>query len=463
MKARGIFVGSVLAWTTIGAHADVVTDWSEITLDAIRHARSAPPLAARNLAMVHVAMYDAVNAVTRTHESYLDITFHVPSKASVEAAAAAAAHEVLRSLYPAEIATLDAALEASLAALTDDADVVEQGVNLGTAVGDLMLETRASDGTSASVSYTITNNSGDWQPTPPAFAQSPALPQWPNVKAFCLEDVASLRRPGPPALDSAEYATAFNEVKSLGAADSTTRTADQSLIANFWVDGPGTSTPPGHWFQIARDVAAQQGNTLEENARLFALIGLAVCDAGICAWDNKYAYNHWRPVTGIRAADTDGNDATEADADWTPFIPTPAFPAYISGHSTFSGAASKILALFYDQDDIAFDTTSDDVPNVTRSFERFSAAANEAGRSRIYGGIHWEYDNQDGLASGRELALEVFSNFLRPVESLDNDASDDADTDGGSTVQCAPLSGLTFGLMTLSMMGLRRARPHKRF
>lgn len=454
MTARRLFAMGMVFLCAVPTFADVITDWNEITLDAIRHGRTAPPLAARNLAMVQVAMYDAVNAVTQTHEAYLNITFYVPANASTQAAAAAAAHEVLRSLYPAEITTFDAALQSSLDALSDDADAIEQGVNLGTAVGDLMLETRAGDGASVSVPYTLSSNPGDWQPTPPAFAQAPALPQWPTVKTFCVHDVESLRRPGPPALDSAEYLTAYNEVKSLGAVDSTTRTADQSLIATFWVDGPGTATPPGHWFQIARDVAAQQGNTIEENARLFALIGLAVCDAGICAWDNKYAYNHWRPVTAIRAGDTDGNDDTQGDPDWTPFIPTPAFPAYISGHSTFSGAASKILALFYDRDDIAFTTTSDDVPNVTRSFERFSAAANEAGRSRIYGGIHWEYDNQDGLASGRELALDVFANFLRPLESVDTGA--DVDSGDSLSNQCAPLSGLTLGFLTLSMIGLRR-------
>lgn len=454
MTSRSIIAGIGIALTIQTAVADVVTDWNEITLDAIRRVRSAPPLAARNLAMVHVAMFDAINAVTNEYDPYLSITFDVPEGASAEAAAAAAAHEVLRSLYPTEIAAFDEGLTQTLASLTDNAAAIEKGVNLGTAIGDLMLETRANDGASVSVSYAIRSEPGEWQPTPPAYSQTPVLPQWPSVTPFCVSNVVALRRPGPPTLDSAEFATAFNETKALGAVDSSVRTGDQTLIANFWVDGPGTATPPGHWFQIARDVAAQQGNTLQQNARLFALIGLAVCDAGICAWDNKYAYNDWRPVTAIRAADTDGNDATEADPTWTPLITTPVFPSYVSGHSTFSGAASKVLALFYGRDDIAFTTASDDVSNVTRSFERFSEAANEAGRSRIYGGIHWEYDNQDGLAAGRELALEIFSNFLQPRDSSKDEHS--------AGVQCAPLSGLSVGMMALSMMGLRAAWPSQR-
>lgn len=242
------------------------------------------------------------------------------------------------------------------------------------------------------------------------------MPQWPGVKPFCVPDIANIRRPGPPLLISAEYTTTFNEAKLLGAKSSSARTPEQTQIALFWVDGPGTATPPGHWFQIARDISMQRGNTLEENARLFALLGMAECDAGICAWDNKYAYNDWRPITANRAADTDGNPDTIADPTWEPLIPTPPFPSYTSGHSTFSGAGAKVLALFYGTDEIEFTTTSDDVPGVTRTYKRLSQAANEAGRSRIYGGIHWEYDNQDGLAAGRELGGYVFENFLQPVD-----------------------------------------------
>jgi hypothetical protein len=224
---------------------------------------------------------------------------------------------------------------------------------------------------------------------------------------------------GPPALDSAEYAASFVEVKALGRATDSTRTEDQSEIALFWVNGPGTATPPGHWNSIAQLIAEQEGNTLAENARLFALLNLALADAAIASWDNKFFYNDWRPVTAIPAADTDGNDATTPDAEWLPFIPTPPFPDYTSGHSTFSGAGAKVLELFYGMDEIPFSTSSDGLPSVERSYDSFSQAADESGKSRVYGGIHWQYSNEDGLGSGRALAEHVVANYLNP-RTIDN-------------------------------------------
>ena len=396
------------------ATADIIVDWAEVTLDAIRTQRQAPVLAARSMAMVGIAMYDSVNFLDRGHEPYLDLSgILLLGPASAEAAVACAAHTVLSNLYPDQAEFLDAEFATSLAAIPDGL-AKTNGLALGLEVGTRVLALRANDGSSATVPYVIGDQPGDWQPTPPAFVQTPLQPHWPDVTPFCLPSGSALRRNPPPALDSFEYTVAFNEVKAIGSADSTVRTVDQTQIAFFWVDGPGTATPPGHWWQIARDVGAAQGNTLVDNARLFALIGLAVADAGICSWDAKYAYNFWRPVTAIRAADTDGNPDTEADPGWTSLIPTPPFPAYTSGHSTFSSAASKILALFYGRDDIAFTTTSDDVPGVSRSYASFSAAGDEAGRSRIYGGIHWEFDNVHALANGRELAGAVFADFLQP-------------------------------------------------
>ena len=254
---------------------------------------------------------------------------------------------------------------------------------------------------------------GAWEPTPPAFAPY-LLAQWGFVAPFVMESSAALRPNGPPPLDGAQWAAEYNEVKALGAAAGSTRTADQSQIARFWADGAGTETPPGHWNHIAQDVAAQQRNTLEQNARMFALLNLALADAAICAWDAKYAFNFWRPVTAIRFGDTDGNDATAADPAWSSFITTPPFPDYTSGHSTFSGAAARVLARFYGRDDIAFVTGSDALPGVTRSFAGFAAAAAEAGVSRIYGGIHYRSANQDGLAAGEAIGDLTFANFLQP-------------------------------------------------
>ena len=182
--------------------------------------------------------------------------------------------------------------------------------------------------------------------------------------------------------------------------DSTERTAEQTLIARFWADGAGTATPPGHWNQIADDVARQRDTDLVQNARLFALLNIALADAGIASWDAKYYYGFWRPITAIREAGADGNALTMPETDWSPLLATPPFPSYTSGHSTFSGAASEVLSFFFGPEHRVHHST-DDLPGVVRSFDSFSEAAEEAGMSRIYGGIHFGFDNRDGLAQGR--------------------------------------------------------------
>jgi hypothetical protein len=217
-------------------------------------------------------------------------------------------------------------------------------------------------------------------------------------------------------LTSAQYAADLNEVKSLGAMNSTTRTADQTNIARFWADGANTSTPPGHWNRIAQTVGTAQGNTLSENARMFALLNLAEADAAIVSWDNKFQTDFWRPITAIRLADQDGNAGTDPDPNWVPLITTPPFPTYTSGHSTFSAAAAEILSSFYGTDNISFTTSAEGAPGVPdRSFTSFSQAALEAANSRIYGGIHYRFDSEHGLENGRALGQFVFANELQPI------------------------------------------------
>lgn len=430
---------SLIALTVFGvasARADVVTDWNNAALDAIRVNRTPPPRASRTLAMLHVSIYDAVNGISRTHEPYLvrstvpasasaralrgldrareENPGHskVPASASKEAAASAAAHLVLSALFPTNTAAFDALHARTLAGIRTGPQK-RMGIVWGQKVGSLVLAARADDGSDATVAPPPALGPGDWVPTPPAFAPY-LLPQWGDLTPFTMSDHAQVRPPGPPALDSAAYATAFNEIKALGAAVGSTRTADQSQIALFWADGAGTETPPGHWNHIAQDVGAAQGNTMEENARLFALLNLAMADAAICAWDAKYTFHNWRPVTAIRMADLDGNPDTAPDPAWASFIVTPPFPDYVSGHSTFSGSAATVLAMFYGTDDISFTSVSDFLPGVTRSFTSFSSAAMEAMNSRLYGGIHYRFANEDGLASGLEIGQWAFTHYLQP-------------------------------------------------
>ena len=390
--------------------ADMVLQWNDVLLDAVRVDKTAPPKASRAMAIVHTAIFDTVNSIDREYTPYLTMV-DVHPRASKEAAVASAAYETLVALFPAQKETFDAKRVSSLAEITDGRAETD-GINAGKSVASAILARRATDGSSTVVSYTPGTDPGNWQPTPPALA-NPSLPQWPDVQPWAMTVGTQFRPSAPPALNSSKYAADFNQVKEIGSATSTTRTADQTAIAQFWANGPGTSTPPGHWNVIAQTVAETKHNSLEENARLFAMLNLALADAAIVSWDAKYEFDLWRPVTAIRQADTDSNAKTAADASWTPLLVTPPFPTYTSGHSTFSGAGAAILRAFFGTDRVSFDLPSETSGVANRSFTSFSQAAAESGISRIYAGIHFGFDNTAGLESGKRLGNFVAANFLK--------------------------------------------------
>ena len=385
------------------ARGDVVTDWNNATLDAIRAGRTAPPIASRSLAILHVSIYDAVNGIARTHEPYL-VPSAVPASASREAAASAAAHEALVNLFPAYASNFDA-LHAAILATIADGPHKTAGIVWGEFVTNQILAARANDGSNAIVPPPGGSGPGVWVPTPPAFLPY-LLPQWGFVTPFAMSSSSQFRPPGPPALDSQQYAADYEEVKQLGPVVGSTRTEDQTEIALFWADGAGTETPPGHWNSIAQIIADAHGNTLEENARLFALLNIAMGDAAICAWDAKYTFDFWRPVTAIAFA--------EPELNWMSFIITPPFPEYVSGHSTFSGAAATVFPLFFGTEDLPFTTGSDFLPGVYRSFSTCLDAADEAAVSRLYGGIHFRSANEDGLQAGMSIGQWTFAHYLQP-------------------------------------------------
>src|SRR5215471_1156314 len=385
------------------AIADVVTNWNNSALDAIRADRTAPPIASRNLAILHAAIYDAVNGITRTHEPYL-VPSAVPASASRQVAASAAAHEALVSLFPGSASGFDALHTAILAGIPDGSQKTN-GITWGEFVASQILAARANDGSNAIVQPPGGSGPGVWIPTPPAFLPY-LLPQWGFVVPFAMSSSSQFRPPGPPSLDSQQYAADYEEVKELGAAVGSTRTEEQTEIALFWADGAGTETPPGHWNSIAQILAAERGNTLEQNARLFALLNIAMADAAICAWDAKYTFDFWRPVTAIAFA--------EPQLNWMSFIVTPPFPDYVSGHSTFSAAAATVLALFYGTEDLPFATGSDFLPGVYRSFSTCLDAAEEAAMSRIYGGIHFRSASEDGLQAGISIGEWTATHYLQP-------------------------------------------------
>ncbi len=420
------------------ASGDAVTEWNSAMLNAIRAQRQNPPMASRAMAILHVAIHDTVNGIERRYRPYL---FHgpAPEGASLPAAIAAAGYRTTITLYTNEnirMTNFLALYEAQLADIPEG-PARDAGLQWGETVAHALLEHRAGDGSTNVAEYTPVGAPGTWKPTPPAFAPA-LLPGWGLVKAFCLPSVAEMRPQAPPPTTSAAYAFEFNIVKLLGGANSIARTEEQSEIARFWDDGAGTVTPPGHWNLIAQGVSAERGVDLVDNARLFALLNMALADAAICSWDAKFAYHYVRPATAIAEAAEDGNPDTEPEEGWTSFITTPPFPEYTSGHSTFSRSAATVLAGFFGTDAIPFSTTSDLLPGVTRSFPGFSAAADEAGLSRIYGGIHWPSANLHGQSGGYQIGTRVVKYFLRPYSDLQFTAVGRADGQTQLVVEAEP-------------------------
>jgi membrane-associated phospholipid phosphatase len=415
---RTIFLTALLALTTFSAPVlasdpDAVLFLNQVALDAIRSDKTAPPMASRDLAIVHASIFDAINSITRMYQPYF-VNLVADKNTSMEAAAISAGFTALSSLFPAQ--NFDA-LKASAFTAIPDGLAKTSGISLGQNVANQILAWRAGDGWDKKYNYVPGTQPGDWQKIPPNNAEF-LLPQWPDVTPFTMSSGDQFRQAPPPALTSDAYTTVFYQVKDLGAKNSSSRTADQTQIALFWADGAGTYTPPGHWNAIAGLVAQTQNNDLTQDARLFALLNIALADASISCWDMKRYYNFWRPVTAIRQADTDGNPDTASDPNWEPLIVTPPFPSYSSGHSTFSGTAAELLQDFFGE--LPFTIGSDGLPGVTRSFLDFWDAAAEAGESRIYGGIHFEFDNLEGLLAGKALGDYVFENFLQPVPVPDS-------------------------------------------
>ncbi|MBY0231368.1 MAG: phosphatase PAP2 family protein [Gemmataceae bacterium] len=387
---------------------DLVLVWNNEALDAIRAAKTPPPHAARQLAILHAALFDAVNVVKPDHAPYF-VKLRAVEDIDASAAVAACAAEILSAFHPRRAERFRKLRDAQ----TPDGPAAERGAKLGRYCAAHLLHHRKGDADTFKGEYRAPLAVGIWRPTPPARAAA-LLPDLGKMKPFAIKGHRFIAVAEPPELTSAEYAADFNEVKAVGSLRSKTRTADQTLIAKFWDDGAGTCTPPGHWNLVAHEASQARKLSLEENARLFALLNLALADAGVACWECKYKFRTWRPVTAIHEADRDANDATQRDPDWMPLLATPPFPTYTSGHSTFSGAAAAVLAGYFGTDEVAFKLRSDGVPGSLRDYKGFRAAALEAGKSRVYGGIHFEFDNREGLALGRAVGEEVLKSKLLP-------------------------------------------------
>ena len=387
---------------------DVVFRWNELLLQSLSSQPPRVPLA-RNLALVHVAMFDAVNAIDRSYTPYA-ADVHASRGASAEAAAAQAARDTLVALYPSRQAIFDAALAEALAEIPPGR--ARQGIDIGSEVARQILDLRGNDGASAIMNYTPPNaEPGQWQPTPPNFLPASNV-HVSHITPFAVQS-SSQFRPGPhPALTSAEYAAALNEVKSLGSATNSTRTADQTLVAELW-RLPLTNHVV--WNRVAQDMADAHDLSLTDSARLFALMNMAINDGLQTSNGSKFHYALWRPITAIRRAGEDGNPATEGDPTWMTLHPTtPQYPSYAGNASTIGAASATVLASVFGGDDIAFDVDwgTYGFAGVTRSYPGFWAAADEMADSRVYGGIHFRFDNEAGQQVGAEVAEYVMDHVL---------------------------------------------------
>lgn len=376
----------------IVAGSDPILFWNDVTLATL----AAPPpslgsplFQTRGYAMVNIAMHDAVNAALGgPNRSYLSGIS--TSGGDARAAASQAAYDVLVALNPGAQPALQTALNDSLALVTD-ATARANGIATGQAYAAAILAARSTDGSTAVVPYTTTGLPGDYRPTGMGSA---AAPHWGSVDPFIMLSGDQFRAAPPPALGSAEYAAAYNEVKELGSAGSLTRTADQTAAALFWDAANGAP-----WLRIGVTVAEDEALSTLEFASAFALLTTSMADALIAGFDSKYEYRLWRPITAIREGDTDGNAATVGDPMWTSLFPAPLHPSYISTHSALSGAGSTILSSIFG-DDEGFTIT---IAGDTRSFTGLAHAAQDGANSRLWGGIHFGFDNQAGLTLGQQI------------------------------------------------------------
>ena len=395
-----------------------VVEWNRNLLTIVRTPGAQPATIhpTRSFAIMHAAIYDAVNAIDRTHKPYLVRIPGASRDASQEAAAIAAAHEVLQALYPALQDTLEGEFQDSLAQIPDGTAKAD-GLSIGTTVADQILALRSNDGSDAApVPFVFGDAPGDYQSTPPNFPSQPQFTSWSHVTPFALQRADQFRPGPPPALNSDRYADAVDEVQSLGIANSTTATADQALTGRFW-----NGAIQNYWNEIAQTASVAHNLTTADNARLFALMNLSLADSVISFYDAKYTYNFWRPVTAIRAATT-GNTELVPDPAWLPEVGnTTPDPSYPGAHAVISAAGADVLISFFGEDHFEFTVTSEVLPGVERSFNSFSAAAEEATFSRIFAGVHFRFDLTTGRRLGDEVADFVVDNFLTRHHHGDRD------------------------------------------
>jgi len=459
-SGAGCDVSGLLPNLDTATTTDIVLRWNRIAVDtsgldhtavtpgedrAFGH-QLGPTRSSRAMAIVHIAMFDAINAAMGGYYESYATSKVAPPLTSVRVAAAWAAHDALVALYPSHAPRLGQLLQEDLNGVVDG-PWKDSAIAIGAESAAAILALRDGDGSTNNDPYIFSDAPGRWRVDPINPLQTPLGAHWAEVKPFVLNSASQFRCPAPPTMDSAEYTDAYNEVKELGGdgiITPTTRTTEQSQIGIYWAyDGtPSLCAPPRLYNQIARQIALERGVSGIELARLFALVNVSLADAGIAAWDSKYYYDFWRPICGIRESDPgtglsglgDGNALTFGDPAFVPLCApatnlaganfTPPFPAYPSGHAVFGASMFQTLRRYFGTDDISFTFVSDELNGVTvdnqgnvrplvpRSFANLSQAEEENGQSRIYLGIHWRFDKTAGIAQGRKVADHVFDRYF---------------------------------------------------
>jgi hypothetical protein len=387
---------------------DTVVQWNQYAADATLAAGGPPLATVLHMAMVHGAMYDAVNAIDGRHEPYLGSPA-AQSWYSQDAAAAAAAYGVLASLLSAgQQAALETTYLESLAAI-DDGPAKDGGIATGEAAAAAMVAARMNDGRFGTPGFPVGSAPGEWRQTLPAFVNDPGA--WvADVTPFLIENSSQFRSDGPNPLTSRAYAEEFAEVKSFGSLTSTRRTADQTEASLFW----GVGWPPNTWAGMFRSLAAGNDLAVADDARLFAMLYLTAADGAISCWDDKRHWGFWRPITAIREADTDGNDRTVADPDWLPLLPTPPYPDHPSAHTCISGSFVYTLQDFFGTDKMAFGGRNS-VNGIERDFSRFSDAIKEITDARVWAGLHFRTADVHGSVIAKKVAHWRDKHYFQPT------------------------------------------------
>ena len=429
-QSRTILIATVVALACVapvhrnvaaqsgGGSATVVYEWNQLLQTTIPGGGSAA--APRFYALTHIAMFDAIDAIEREFEPY-HARFPQPVNGAARAAAAQAAHDVIAALNPGSVAAYDALLQQQLGSGAPGFE--RHGAAIGAQVAAEVLAWRKNDGwiVAPFPAYSEPQLPGRWQPTPPAFAAA-TFTHVQNAAPLALISSSQFLPVRPPTLTSAAYATDLNEVKAIGKSDSLTRSPDQTATARLWASiaasGSGSATHYSQiWQNIARDVSQERGLTLVETARLFALMNVSIHDALQTTLTSKFVYGLWRPVTAIQQAGSDLNAATEPDATWLPLIPTPPYPSYAGNMATIGASAARVIALAIGTNDIEVHATwkqSGGQPDVTRTYSTLWDVAQEQADSRLYGGIHYRFDNVAGQTAGKAVAEYVFANYMTP-------------------------------------------------